>query len=93
MQVDDIYTKGWECKGPWNAIVDSIRQDFEATETMKHRIESQLIKIQDLGKHQLILKREKDELAVVNQSVESRLSEALMRADQVPTLEMDKKRL
>lgn len=41
----------------------------------------------------MILKREKDELSVVNQSLDNRLSEALMRADQIPTLEMDKKRL
>ncbi len=27
--LDDIFTKGWEIKGPWNQIVDTIRQDFE----------------------------------------------------------------
>lgn len=41
----------------------------------------------------MLLKREKEELSTVNASLESRLSEALMKAEQVPTLELDKKRL
>jgi glutamyl-tRNA reductase len=39
------------------------------------------------------LKREKDELAVVNQSIEARLSEALHKVDQIAIMEMDKKRM
>lgn len=91
--IDDIYTKGWDIRGPWNDIVDKIRADFEDTELMKQKIEQQQEKVKDLAKQQLILKREKDELTVVNQSLESRLSESIMKADQVPVLEMEKKRL
>jgi hypothetical protein len=25
IHMDDIYTKGWDCRGPWNLIVDRIR--------------------------------------------------------------------
>jgi len=66
VDADDIFTKGWEIKGPWNAVMEAIRQDFESTELMKQKIDTQLVKIQELGKYQLILKREKDELSLVN---------------------------
>ncbi len=40
VHIDDIYTKGWDCRGPWNLIVDRIRADFENIEVMKDKIES-----------------------------------------------------
>jgi hypothetical protein len=40
VHIDDIYTKGWDCRGPWNIIVDRIRKDLEDTESMKDKIES-----------------------------------------------------
>jgi hypothetical protein len=40
VHLDDIYTKGWDVRGPWNAIVDRIRGDFEDTEAMKEKLES-----------------------------------------------------
>lgn len=60
---------------------------------MKEKIENYQDKVKEQTKQQLILKREKEELSAVNSSLESRLSEALMKAEQVPTLEIDKKRL
>lgn len=42
---DDIFTKGWDIKGPWNAVMDAIRQDFESTELMKQKIDTQLVRI------------------------------------------------
>jgi len=41
----------------------------------------------------LILKREKDEILVVNSSLEKRLSDAQSKAEKVPALEIEKKRL
>jgi len=40
VHIDDIYTKGWDCRGPWNLIVDRIRSDFEDIEAMKDKIEA-----------------------------------------------------
>lgn len=42
---DDIFMKGWDIKGPWNAVMDAIRQDFESTELMKQKIDTQLVRI------------------------------------------------
>ena len=41
----------------------------------------------------LILKKQKDDLFVVNQSLEVRLADAQARAEKVPALEIEKKRL
>jgi hypothetical protein len=40
IQLDDIYTKGWNSRGPWSLIVDRIRQDLEDTGGMKDKIET-----------------------------------------------------
>jgi hypothetical protein len=42
---------------------------------------------------QMMIRREKEELAVIKGSLESRLSEALVKAEMVPTLEVEKKRM
>lgn len=83
VQIDDIYTKGWNCKGPWNLIVDGIRKEFEDTEILKEKVETMLVKSKEQAKQHLLLKREKDDLAAVKSAIESRLSDALMKADQV----------
>jgi hypothetical protein len=28
IHIDDIYTKGWNCPGPWTQIVERIRKEF-----------------------------------------------------------------
>jgi hypothetical protein len=40
-----------------------------------------------------MLKKEKEELLVIKSTLETRLTETLVKAEQVPTLEFDKKRL
>ena len=40
-----------------------------------------------------MIKREKDDLQVVNQSLEKRLGDAQSKAEKVPALELEKKRL
>ena len=40
LHLDDMYTKGWDVRGPWDTIVEKIRQDFEDTEVMKEKIET-----------------------------------------------------
>eukprot|EP00347_Sterkiella_histriomuscorum_P006662 403351912 len=93
IQIDDIYSKGWDAKGPWSLIVDKIRQDLEDTGLMKEKIEQLQNKVKDQSMHFLMLKREKDDLTVVNQSLEQRLGDAQSKAEKVPALEMEKKRL
>jgi len=44
-------------------------------------------------KVQIVLKREKDDLTVVKNSLEARLSETLTKAESVSQLEIEKKRL
>ncbi len=41
----------------------------------------------------MVIKREKEELVAIRGSLEARLSDALVRAESVPTLEMENKRL
>jgi phage shock protein A len=60
---------------------------------MKERIESLTESLKDQKKHQLLLKREKDELQVMNSALESRISDALLKADMVARLEIDNKRM
>ncbi|CDW91225.1 UNKNOWN [Stylonychia lemnae] len=91
--INDIYAKGWDAKGPWTLIVDKIRQDLEDTGAMKEKIESLQEKVKDQAMQFLMLKREKDDLSVVNQSLEQRLGDAQSKAEKVPALEMEKKRL
>ena len=93
VHIDDIYTKGWDCRGPWNLIVDRIRADFEDTEAMKDKIEVLQKKVEDQAKLMILLKREKEELNVIRSSLEARLSDALTKAESVPQLEIEKKRL
>jgi hypothetical protein len=93
VHIDDIYTKGWDCRGPWNLIVDRIRADFEDTEAMKDKIEVLQKKVEDQAKLMILLKREKEELTVIRSSLEARLSDALTKAESVPQLEIEKKRL
>lgn len=59
----------------------NIRQDFEDTESMKEKIEHQADKLKEQAKQHLLLKREKEELVAVNVSLETRLSDALMKAE------------
>ena len=60
---------------------------------MKDKIESLQKKVEDQAKLQIILKREKDELLKIKSSLDTRLSEALTKAESVPQLEIEKKRL
>lgn len=50
VHIDDIYTKGWDCPGPWTLIVDAIRKDFEDTEAMKDKIEQLLASVKEQKK-------------------------------------------
>jgi hypothetical protein len=93
VHIDDIYTKGWDCRGPWNLIVDRIRSDLEDTEAMKDKIEALQKKVEDQARHQILLKREKDDLVNVKGNLETRLGEAQTKAEAVPQLEIEKKRL
>ena len=63
--------------------MDGIRKEFEDTEILKEKVETMLVKSKEQAKQHLLLKREKDDLAAVKSAIESRLSDALMKADQV----------
>ena len=95
LSLDDMYSnnRGEQLKGPWNAIVEAIRKDIEEVEVMKDRIEALQRKQQEMTVQQMMLKKEKEELLVIKAALETRLTETLVKAEQVPTLEFDKKRL
>ena len=46
-----------------------------------------------MTKEQAQLKKERDEYIVIKQTLESRLAENIMKAEQVPTLQLDIKRM
>jgi hypothetical protein len=73
--------------------VDRIRSDLEDTEAMKDKIEALQKKVEDQARHQILLKREKDDLVNVKGNLETRLGEAQTKAEAVPQLEIEKKRL
>ena len=60
---------------------------------MKESIERLQEKMKDQAMQYLLVKREKDDLQVVNQSLEKRLGDSQSKAEKVPVLEMEKKRL
>jgi hypothetical protein len=60
---------------------------------MRDRIETLQDRVKDQAKQQMMIKREREELAMIKQSLEARLTEALSKAEAVPNLEMEKKRL
>lgn len=66
---------------------------MEDTEAMKDRIEVLSEKVKDQAMQYLILKREKEEMLAVNSSLEKRLGDVQSKAEKVPALEMEKKRL
>jgi hypothetical protein len=73
--------------------VDRIRSDLEDTEAMKDKIEALQKKVEDQARHQILMKREKDDLVNVKGNLETRLGEAQTKAEAVPQLEIEKKRL
>ena len=73
--------------------MDRIRSDLEDTEAMKDKIEALQKKVEDQARHQILLKREKDDLVNVKGNLETRLGEAQTKAEAVPQLEIEKKRL
>lgn len=36
--LEDMYTRGWDIKGPWNSIIATICKDFEEVEMIKDKI-------------------------------------------------------
>jgi hypothetical protein len=44
IEIDDLYQKGWDAKGPWDAICTMVRSDLEESDTMKEKIENLLEK-------------------------------------------------
>ena len=91
--VDDMYTRGWDVKGPWNTIISAICKDFEEVELIKDRIVKMQEKAQQMTKEQNQLKKERDEYVVIKQTLEGRLAENIMKAELVPTLQLDIKRM
>ncbi len=51
---------------------------------MKDKIELLQKKVEDQAKVQMLLKRDKDELAVIKGNLEARLSDALTKAESLP---------
>lgn len=60
---------------------------------MKDKIEKLEEKVKDQAMQYLMLKREKEEMHTVNSALEKRLGDAISKAEKVPALEMEKKRL
>lgn len=93
LSLDDIYWRNWNSKGPWFLVADKIRTDLENTESMKEKIELLHEKQKEQAMAYLHLKKEKDEIYVINQSLEKRLGDAQNKAEKVPALEIEKKAL
>lgn len=63
--VDDMYTRGWDLKGPWNTIIEGICKDFEEVEIIKERIVKMQERQQQITKEYNQLKKERDEQIVI----------------------------
>lgn len=59
--LDDMYTRGWDVKGPWNTIIEGICKDFEEVELIKDRIVKMQERAQQMTKEYNQLKKERDE--------------------------------
>lgn len=40
IELDDIYYKGWDSKGPWTLVAQNIQKDLQNTDVLKDKIES-----------------------------------------------------
>lgn len=40
IELDDLYTKGWDSKGPWTLVAQNIQKDLQNTDVLKDRIEN-----------------------------------------------------
>ena len=93
VQLDDVYARGWDARGPWTALAERVRQDLEDTNSVRERAEALQERVKEQALQALLLKREKDDLIVVSQALEQRLGDAQSKAEKVPALEMERKRL
>jgi len=91
--LDDMYTRGWDVRGPWNTIIDGISKDIEEVEMIKEKVIKMQERAQQMTKEYNQLKKERDEQIVIKQTLEARLTENIVKAEQVPTLLLDIKRM
>lgn len=61
-----MYILGWNWSGPWDKIAEKVRIDLEETGAMKEKIENLLEKQKEQTMVYLTLKKEKDDLYVIN---------------------------
>jgi len=73
---DDLYRRGPPPEGPWLDCALRVKGDLEDTSAMKDRIEALSEKNKDQAKQYIMLKKERDEAAIVNTGLEKRLGEA-----------------
>ncbi len=70
-----------------------MRKDFEEVEILKDKIVKLQERQQQMSKEYAVLRNERDEQIVIKKTLEARLSESIVKAEQVPSLHMDIKRL
>jgi hypothetical protein len=70
-----------------------VRKDFEEVEILKDKIVKLQERQQQMSKEYAVLRNERDEQIVIKKTLEARLSESIVKAEQVPSLHMDIKRL
>mmetsp|Transcript_21752 Transcript_21752/g.20878 ORF Transcript_21752/g.20878 Transcript_21752/m.20878 type:complete len:94 (+) Transcript_21752:1687-1968(+) len=73
LTLEDIYWRGWNEQGPWFLVAEMIKKDLEETGTMKDKIELMTDKLKDSSMQFLKLKKEKEEIMVINSSLEQRI--------------------
>ena len=79
--------------GPWNLIIEGVRRDFEEVELLKEKIVKLQERQQQMAKEYAVLRNERDEQTVIKKTLEARLAEAIVKAEQVPSLIIDIKRM
>lgn len=90
IDLNDLYAVDFEASGPWRTIAQTIRADLQDMGVLKQK-NSQLIEQHKQVSFQLLLlKKEKEENAKVTQTLETKLGQALAKAEQLNALELER---
>lgn len=73
LNIDDIFKYALDFKGPWTTISKKVREDLDDTNAMKDKIENLQEKLVESSKQFLTLKKEKEEMHLINSTLEKRL--------------------
>ena len=90
IDLNDLYAVDFEASGPWRTIAHTIRADLQDMGVLKQK-NSQLIEQHKQVSFQLLqLKKEKEENTKVTQTLETKLGQALAKAEQLNALELER---